>query len=148
MSPQTIKIIITAVLFLHGLAHGNAFLALLRQGGGSSPILPVRSWLFPNISMRAAAMLASVFWFLSTIGFIAAALSFWGILFAGIDWRGLAVFSAIISTLGSVLFSGIWPGAPNRKLSNLDTAISLVVNIAVLVVLLGLHWPPYEMFNK
>jgi len=148
MSPQTIKIIITAVLFLHGLAHGNAFLALLRQAGGSAPALPIRSWLLPSLSKRAAAIIASIFWLLSTVGFIAAALSFWGALFAGSDWRQLAILSAIISTAGIALFSGIWPGAPSRRLSNLDTAIALVVNLAVFVALLWMRWPPYDMFGK
>jgi len=148
MSPQTIKFIITAVLILHGLAHGNATLALLRQAGGSTPILPVRSWLFRSLSSRTAAVIAGVFWLLSTVGFIAAALSFWGTLFAGIDWRQMAIVSAVISTAGIALFSGIWPGAPSRRLSNLDTVIALVVNIAVFVALLWMHWPPYDMFGK
>jgi hypothetical protein len=150
MSPQTIRIIVTAVLFLHGVAHGRAFLALLAQaaGFGAAPILPVRSWLIPSLSMRAAGIIASIFWLLSTIGFIAAALSFWGTLLSGGDWRQLAVISAIISTVGIALFSGIWPGAPSRRLSNLDTVIALVVNLAVFVALLGMQWPPYDMFSR
>jgi hypothetical protein len=148
MSPQTIKFIITAVLFLHGLAHGNAFLALLRQAGGSTPVLPIRSWLIPSLSSRAAAIIGGIFWLLSTIGFIAAALSFWGALLAGLDWRQIAILSAIISTAGIALFSGIWPGAPSRRLSNLDTVIALVVNFAVFVMLLWMQWPPYDMFGK
>jgi len=49
--------------------------------------------------------------------------------------------TAIISTLGIILISGIWPGAPNRKLAILDTIISLVVNLAILITQLWLHWP-------
>jgi hypothetical protein len=150
MSPQTIKIIITAVLLLHGVAHGRAFIALIGQAAGNNPppVLPVRSWLLPKLSMEAAGMIALFFWLLATIGFIASAFSFWGTLFAQLDWRLLAILSAVISTAGTILFSGIWPGAPNRKLSTIDTVISLVVNVAVLIVLLGLNWPPYEMFGK
>jgi hypothetical protein len=148
MSPQTIKFIITAVLFLHGLAHGNAFLSLPRQAGGSKPVLPVRSWLIPSLSPRTAAIVAGFFWLLSAIGFVVAGLSFWGALLPGSDWRQYAVLSAIISTAGIILFSGIWPGAPNRRLSNIDTVIALVVNIAIFVTLLWVQWPPYDMFGK
>jgi len=144
MSDQTIKILVTAALFLHGVAHGRAFIALLYQLMGSLPAswLPVRSWLLPSMSPKSVAGVASIFWLLSTLGFLAAALSFWGILVPPDIWSQLAVASAIISTLGIILISGIWPGAPNRKLSNLDTIIALILNIAILVTQLWLHWPP------
>ena len=150
MSPQTIKIIITATLLLHGIAHGRAFFTLLavavnrREGAW----IPVRSWLFPSLSLSTAAWIASLFWLLSTVGFIAAAMSFWGFILTGEYWRQLSVASAAISTLGIALFSGIWPGAPDKRLSTLDTIIALVVNVAVFVALLWLQWPPYEMFGK
>jgi hypothetical protein len=148
MSPDTIKFIITAVLFLHGVAHGWAFFQLLPQATNpnAKPAIPVRSWLFPKLSPRPAAIAAGVYWLLSGIGFIGAALSLWNAPATGL-WRQLAVGSALISTIGIVLFSGIWPGAPNRKLSNLDTIIALVVNIAVFLLVLVLNWPPYEMFG-
>ncbi|MBE2240570.1 MAG: hypothetical protein IAE81_22475 [Caldilineaceae bacterium] len=53
----------------------------------------------------------------------------------GVTWQQLAAAAAAISTLGIVLFSGIWPGAPNRKLSKIDTIIALVINAAILVLL-------------
>ena len=150
MSPQTIKIIITAVLLLHGLAHGRALYTLLVDAAGSRTAawLPVRSWLFPSLARNRAAMIASVFYLLATIGFIAASLSFWGVLVPGELWRQLAGAAAIISTLGIVLFNGMWPGAPDRRLSNLDTVIALVVNAAILICLLWLQWPPVTMFGK
>jgi hypothetical protein len=150
MPPQTIKIIIAGVLLLQGLSHGRAFVALLAAAAGrdASETIPVRSWLLPGLSLRAAAGIASVFWFLSTVGFVAASLSFWGTFAPGGLWRQLAVISAIISTVGIALFSGIWPGAPNRKLSTADTIIALVINIAVLVALLWVQWPPHVMFDN
>jgi hypothetical protein len=60
----------------------------------------------------------------------------------------MAIVSAIISSVGIVVFSGIWPGAPSRKLSILDTAIGLVVNAAILALLLGAGWPPQAMFGR
>ena len=150
MSPETIKIIITAVLLLHGVAHGRAFfcLAATAGGGGSQVWIPVQSWLFPKAAKKTAAGIAAIFWLLATLGFIAAALGFWGLILPGEYWRQLALVSAVISTLGTVIFSGIWPGAPDRRLSTLDTAISLVINVVVVVALAILQWPPVSMFGK
>ncbi len=150
MSPQTIKILITAALLLHGVAHGRAFscLAQTAAGGGSSVWIPMRSWLFPKASKKTTAAIAAVFWLLATIGFVVAALGFWGFIFPGQYWRQLSLVSAVISTLGTVLFSGIWPGAPDKRLSTADTVISLVVNVAIFVALLVLQWPSVEMFGK
>jgi hypothetical protein len=64
-----------------------------------------------------------------------AAISIWDSLPIGVPWQQLAAAAAAISTLGIVLFSGIWPGAPNRKLSKTDTIIALVINAAILVML-------------
>jgi hypothetical protein len=143
MSPHTINIIIAIILLLHGLAHGRAFLMLLTDafGLGSGATLPVRAWLFPSLSRRASAAAASIFWLLPTIGFIWAAWMLWSADVPSEAWRQIVIASAIISTLGSVLFSGIWPGAPTRRMSDLDTVISLVLNGVILVALLLLKWP-------
>jgi hypothetical protein len=150
MSTQVIRIIIAGTLLLHGIAHGRALIALLACafGANPSPKLPVRSWLFPSLATRTAALIASVFWLLATLGFIAAALSFWGVLIAPDAWRQLAVVSAVISTVGIVLFSATWPGAPSRRQSTLDVVIALVVNLAVFVALLWLNWPPLALFSR
>ena len=105
MSPDTIKFIITAVLFLHGVAHAWAAFQLLPQATNpnAKPELPIRSWLFPRLSPRPAAIVAGIYWLLSGLGFIAAALSFWNAPATGF-WRQLAVGSALISTIGIALF--------------------------------------------
>lgn len=84
--------------------------------------------------------MAVIFWVLSLIGFVAAALSFWGIFVPGEAWKQLAVASAIVSTLGIALFLGTWPP--------FNTLAALGVNVAVLVTQLWLHWPPETMFGK
>ncbi|MCJ7570218.1 MAG: hypothetical protein MUO58_22115 [Anaerolineales bacterium] len=150
MSPELIRILITAAILLHGVAHAKAFFALIANAatsGDRAPV-PVRSWLFPSLSPRAVALLASPFWLLSTTGFVAASLSFWGILAVAEMWRQLAIGSSVISALGIALFSGIWPGAPSRKFSALDTAIALFMDAAILVLLLWAKWPPESMFGK
>jgi hypothetical protein len=144
MSAQTIKILVTAVLILHGVAYARALGMLLWQSLGklSSSWLPVRSWMFHSMSSKVVAGVASIFWLLSTIGFFAATLAYWDILIPQDMWSQLAVIAAIISILGIIFISGIWPGAPNRKLAIFDTLIALVVDIAILVSQLWLHWPP------
>jgi len=94
----------------------------------------------PLLAASVATTVASIFWVLSTIGFVAAAMSFWGVLVPGDAWRQLAVASSIVSALGIVLFFGTWP--------TFNTFAALAVNIAVLVTQLWLHWPPQAMFGK
>lgn len=142
MSDQTIKLLIAGALLLHGLGHGGALGALLGHSRGmdTGAWLPPRSWLFPSLAAATAARVAVIFWVLSLIGFVAAALSFWGIFVPGEAWKQLAVASAIVSTLGIALFLGTWPP--------FNTLAALGVNVAVLVTQLWLHWPPETMFGK
>ena len=142
MSAQTIKLFIAGVLLLHGLGHVGALGALVAQGRvvSTGSWLRARSWLFPSLAVPVATTVASIFWVLSTIGFVAAAMSFWGVLVPGDAWRQLALASSIVSALGIVLFFGTWP--------TFNTLAALAVNIAVLVTQLWLHWPPQAMFGK
>ncbi len=144
MSAQTIRVLIAGALLLHGLGHGGALGALiwirLKPGTDTGGWLAARSWLFPSLSGPAATTVASIFWTLSLLGFIAAALSFWGVLVPGDAWRQLALASSIVSALGIVLFFGTWP--------TFNTLAALAVNIAVLVTQLWLRWPPQAMFGK
>jgi hypothetical protein len=142
MSPQLIKILIPLVLLLHGLGHGGAIGALIAidRGLSGGKWLSARSWLFPNFNSRAAKIIAIIFWGVSLIGFVAAALSFWGILVPGDLWRQLALISAFISFTGIVLFWGRWP--------LFNTLAAQAVNVAVFVTQLWLYWPPTDMFGK
>ena len=143
------RILIAGTLALQGFVHAVASFALINDARRSEgqPSLPVRSWLLPSLAPRTAALIASLFWLLATIGFFATALSFWESLLPGETWRQLAAASALISTLGIALFSGIWPGTPNRKLSNIDTAIALGINAALLLLLL-LGWLPGTLYGS
>ena len=143
MSTPTIGLIIVAVLFLHGIAHLGALAALVwvnRIGGNTGGWLSARSWLFPALSSTPAAWMAGAFWVLSAIGFVAAALSFWGILIPVELWRPLAIISAIVSGSGIVCFLGRWPV--------FNTTAALAVNLAVIAALIWLNWPPLEMFAR
>ena len=142
MSPQLIKLIIPIVLLLHGLGHGGAIGALIYidRGQSSGKWLSARSWLFPNLTPQIAKVIAITFWVLSLLGFVAAALSFWGILIPGELWRPLALIFAFVSFIGIVLFWGRWP--------MFNTLAAQVVNLAVIITQLWLHWPAMEMFGK
>ncbi len=148
MFPEIIKLLITGILFLQGFAHGVAFYALTKDARSERPpSVPVRSWLLPSLAPKTAALIAIPFWLLSTVGFVTIALAFWQADMPAEQWTQIAAGSAIISTLGIALFSGIWPGAPNRRLSTIDTAIALVINAALLVLLL-VGWLPGTLFGN
>ncbi len=144
MSDETTRVVIAGVLLLHGLGHGGALGALIwieRSGSThTGPWRAARSWLLPSLSPRAATTLAGALWILSLVGFTAAALSFWGVLVPDEAWRQLAVVSAVVSTVGIILFLGTWPA--------FNTLAALGVNVAVLVALLWLGWPPQTMFGR
>jgi hypothetical protein len=150
VSPDFIKVLIAGALLLHGLAHGKAFLELIRDAlrPETRRTLPVHSWLMPSLSRKTASLLASPFWLLSALAFIGAALSFWGIALEGSAWRTLAIGGAILSSLGIGLFSGVWPGAPTRRLSVLDTLIALGLNAVIVVLLVGINWPAVDLFGR
>jgi len=139
MSDQTAKVLISGVLLVHGLGHGGALAALiwiaLRPGTNTSGRVAARSWLFPSLRPKTAAIVASAFWIVSLVGFVATVLALW--LVPGDAWRMLAVGSAIVSTVGIALFFGTWP--------IFNTLAALVVNIAVLAGLLWLGWPPQAL---
>jgi hypothetical protein len=138
MSDQTLRIVIAAVVALHGLGHGGALAALAwiawRPGSDTGAWTGARSWLLPSLSSGTATVIACTFWTVALVGFLAAVLSFVGILLPVDAWRPLAIGSSIISTVGIVLFFGNWP--------LFNTVAALGVNLVVLVALVGVAWVP------
>jgi hypothetical protein len=137
MSPETIRGLVFGALMIHGLGHGGALGALLwiafRPGDPTGGWQAARSWLLPALPAASATMVAGTFWVVSLLGFVAAALAFWGIVLPGDLWRPLAIGSAIVSLAGITLFFGTWPP--------FNTVAALAVNVAVLLSLLVLRWP-------
>jgi len=144
MSTNTLKLLIAGFLLLHGLGHIGAFVAIVGnwsvRGTSTGAWLPARSWLLPALTPQTAKVIASIFWILSLLGFVAAAMSFWGILLPGELWRQLALVTSVISALGIILFLGNWP--------TFNTVAALAANLVVLVTQLWTHWPPQSMFGK
>lgn len=151
ISTGTLRVVVAAALLLHGVAHLVALGALVLRTleatpSASGPI--AQSWLFPALAPRTVAAVGVPFWAASGGGFVLATLSFWGAVLPAGAWRPLAVSAAVISLVGIALCSGVWPGAASGAASVLDTAIAVVVDVAVLVALLGLHWPPPGLFGR
>jgi hypothetical protein len=137
MSADTARGLVFGALAIHGLGHGGALGALiwmaLRPSDPTGGWQAARSWLLPALPAATATPIAGAFWIVAMLGFVVAALSFWGIGLPGEAWRSLAIGSAIVSLVGITLFFGTWPP--------FNTLAALAVNIAVLVSLLWLRWP-------
>ena len=128
MAPSTIRTLIAIALFVHGVGHTLGFWK------------PTRSWLLPGMSEPSLRVISSIFWVLAAVGFIAACLGFLGILVPVTWWRPLAMAFAVVSLIGLIVFWNMWPV--------FNTIGAFSMNIAVLVALLLLHWPPVSMFGR
>lgn len=150
VSPSVLRIIFVVALAAHGIAHAIALAGLVGQGvgGASASQVVVRSWLVPGLGPNAAAAMAIPFWLVATVGFLLAALSFWGILVPDAPWRQIAVASAIASLVGVAFLAGTWPGSPTELRSMLNAGIALTMNVAILLTQLWLHWPAQAMSGK
>ena len=110
------------------------------------PSLPVRSWLLPSLAPRTAALIAKSSGSSLRSGFFATALSFWNCCCQAKRGGNLRLLPPSSQRLGS-LFSGFGRACPNRKLSNIDTAIALGINAALLLLLL-LGWLPGTLYGS
>ena len=129
MNSHLWRIIIGLVITVHGVGH---IYFLIPSLGIASWGQTVQSWLCDSIAggilVRPVAILV---WSLATGIFIASGFGVW--LSQG-WWRDAAIAGAVFSLLGTALFLTGLPINP--------TINPVVVNIAVLVVLLLLKWPP------
>jgi hypothetical protein len=128
MSTQTIRILIAGGLFVHGVGHILGFWK------------PARSLPFLNVPEPTLRLGGGIIWTLVALGFIISSMSFYGILAPANWWRLLAIVFAVISLIGLILFGRSWP------VFNFIAASAF--NITVLIALLWMNWPPFEMFNR
>ena len=144
MSDQMLRWVVGGVLMLHGLGHGGALAALawihFRPGTETGAWLAARAWALPTLNADTAAVIASAFWVVAMVGFVVAALSVWGVLVPADWWRPVGVAAALVSMAGIVLFFGTWP--------MFNTLAALGVDVAVLVAVLWLQWPPQATFGR
>jgi hypothetical protein len=134
MSGVTLRIIIAAILFIHGIGHFMGVMPAMRLvevTGWNS-----RSWLLtPLIGETASRILSVVLFLAALVGFVAATLALVGWLVPHESWRTLAVVSAVISIVTIALFWNAFVSLIPNKVG------ALGVDIAVLVCLLALNWP-------
>ena len=128
MSTQTIRILIAGALLVHGIGHTLGFWK------------PARSFPFLTVSDSALKMVGGITWIVIAISFIIASMSFYGILAPASWWRPLVIIFSIVSLVGLILFGKNWP------IFNFVSATAL--NVAMLIALLWLGWPPVELFNR
>jgi hypothetical protein len=134
MSGLTLRFVIAAVLFIHGIGHFMGVmpaLQLVDVKGWSS-----HSWLLTPLIGQTASRIASAVLFLAALaGFILATLALLDWLVPHDWWRTLSVMSAIVSLVAVVLFWNALVALIPNKVG------ALGVDIAILVCLLVLHWP-------
>jgi hypothetical protein len=134
MSDSTLRLLIAAVLFVHGVGHFMGVIPALRlfdvEGWSSE------SWLLTDrIGDTAARFVSAVLFLAAMVGFVGAALGFLGWAVPHEWWRTLAVVSAVISLVALALF---W----NAFVSFIPNKVGAIgVNVATLVGLLWLNWP-------
>jgi hypothetical protein len=134
LSGTTLRALIAAVLFVHGIGHIMGILPALRlfsvQGWNSS------SWLLtPIIGQTASRIISALLFALALAGFMLATLALVDWFVPHEWWRTLAVVSAVISIVTVVLFWNAFVAFFPNKVG------ALGVDIAVLVCLLALNWP-------
>jgi len=130
MSMNLWRILLTLLVAAHGIGHLFFLVPTLGLGQWG---FAGRSWLLSgNVPDAVIKIAGGVLWLLALVGFIAAAAGLWSQLEW---WRGLAVVSSVVSLLGLVLFAH----ASQPFLS------AAVMDIAILVALVLLHWPPVDM---
>ena len=137
-----LRIVFAIAVLGHGVAHLAATFNLGRQAVGAPKkgALEVRTPIMRNASAAAAAALGLVFWLPATVGFIIAVPAMMDLFLSDLPWSSILVASALISTGGIALFSGIWPGGEVR-LRVLHVSLAVGMNLIILVTQLVLGWP-------
>lgn len=134
MSGMTLRIIIAALLFLHGIGHVMGIIPALQ-------VFDVKGWnshswlLTPILGETVSRILSIVLFGAAVVGFIAATLSLLGWLVPHEWWRTLSVVFAVVSLVTVVLYWNAFVALFPNKVG------ALGMNIAILVCLLWLNWP-------
>jgi hypothetical protein len=122
-------------MLLHGLVH-MLYFGHSRRFFEIQPGLPWPdgSWAFSKLLGDAATrLLASISCVLAAIGFVVGGA---GILAKQAWWHPVVMGSTILSTVIFILF---WDG--KRQMLDGKGLFAILINIAILVALLILHWP-------
>lgn len=134
LTGTTLRALIAAVLFVHGIGHIMGILPALRLFGAEG--WNSNSWLLtPIIGGTASRIISGLLFLAALVGFVTATLALLDWFVPHEWWRTVAVVSAIISIITIVLFWNAFVALFPNKIG------ALGVDIAVLVCLLVLNWP-------
>jgi hypothetical protein len=135
MSDQLVRVIVAVVLLVHGAGHVLGVLPAFGITLGRTQA--AGSWLFTDgTGVAGGREMGFVLWAVTLVGFVAAGLALLGWLLPQSWWQGLAIASAVLSTL---VVAAFWWGLPFLFPHKLG---AMAVNAAVFVCLLWLRWPP------
>jgi hypothetical protein len=130
-----LRFIVGVFLVLHGAVH-MLYFGHSRRLYEIQPGLawPDGSWAFANlVGDEATRMLASIACVLAALGFVAGGAA---VLARQAWWRPVVVGAAAFSAVVLIL---LWNGRM-QKLSA-QGAIAILINAAILIAVLALHWP-------
>jgi hypothetical protein len=132
MSGSFWRIVVALVILVHGIGH-VLFLAPclgITQWGQSA-----HSWLLTRtLGDGATRVIGSLLWLAVIVGFLTAGI---GLLGQDAWWRTLAVASAGVSLLALVLFVS---GSSTQPVLS-----AALMDIAILVALVWMHWPSADL---
>ena len=133
MTPAALRTVITVILLVHGIGHGQGVLSSL--GLFNTESWHPRSWLFDKLlGEKVSRVLALILWGLAVLFSVAGAFAFLDIGISHSLWRGLAILAAIPSSLGLIFY---W----NSMAMIFNKLGAIAVNLWILVGLLLLNWP-------
>lgn len=119
------RIVVGILLIVHGFAHYN-----LPSLWGSQSTL--HSWLLGNLGQSSLRSLGGILWISTLLVFLAAGI----ITFTNQPlWRALTIAGSVVSLLTMLVF---WDA---------KMILGVIVNVAVLVALLWLKFPPASLIR-
>jgi hypothetical protein len=137
MSPKSMQILVPLVLIVHGIGHTMGIFPAV--GLFSNEKWHARSWLLTDaIGDMPTRVISIVLWAVLAIGFILAGAGAFGWSATQPSWRTLTVVLSIILLAAVVVFWNSF-AAIHNKLG------AIAVNIAALVCILALNWPPTDL---
>ena len=128
-----LRTLVAVFVMLHGLVH--AILAMVPSPkapnqGFAMFLFGEGSWLLPGLTKSTGQTITITAAMIATIGFVAAGLGIFDVLFPFDWWRGLAIGSSVVSLLLLVAF---W---------DMNLIVGLLIDGALLVTLLFTDWLP------
>ncbi|MBI9047752.1 MAG: hypothetical protein JEZ06_24925 [Anaerolineaceae bacterium] len=133
MSPKTLRTILSILLFVHAIGHGQGIVSSL--GLFNSDSWNASSWIFdPLFGQRISKIIAICLFSICLLGFLAVAFSFLNIGIPYANWRTLAIIFSIPSVLGLIAY---W----NAFAMFFNKAGAIGVNGWILIGIMIMNWP-------